>query len=66
MAVTKDIGIIELIQQYPASANVFAAYGVGCIGCSMAKFETLEQGLSAHGISVDDFLKDLNGALGLE
>lgn len=58
--IEKDIKIKELIEKYPDSARVFSAYGIGCIGCALAQFETLEQGLNAHGININDFMKDLN------
>jgi hybrid cluster-associated redox disulfide protein len=58
--ISKDMNLKELLNQYPDSAKVFAAYGIGCIGCAMASFETIEQGITAHGINLDDFLKDLN------
>lgn len=61
--VTKDMNIRQLVSDYPDSAKVFAAYGIGCIGCALANFETVEQGLTAHGINVDDFMKDLNSEL---
>ncbi len=58
--IQKDIKIRELLEKHPDSARVFSAYGIGCIGCALAQFETVEQGLNAHGINVDDFMKDLN------
>lgn len=58
--INKDINIRELVQKYPNSVRVFSAYGIGCIGCALANFETLEQGLNAHGINTEEFLKDLN------
>lgn len=61
--VTKDMNIRELVQKYPNSVRVFSAYGIGCIGCALASYETLEQGLNAHGINVNDFLNDLNSVL---
>lgn len=61
--VTKDMNIRELVQKYPNSVRVFAAYGIGCIGCALSHYETLEQGLNAHGINVNEFLNDLNGVI---
>ena len=58
--VKKDMNLRELLKLYPQSARVFAAYGIGCLGCSMANFETIEQGILAHGINIDEFIKDLN------
>lgn len=60
IAITKDMGIRELLAKHPDSAKVFAAYGIGCIGCALAAYETIEQGILAHGINLDEFMKDLN------
>ena len=37
--VTKEMGIIEIVQNYPQALEVFAKYGLGCIGCAAARFE---------------------------
>jgi len=58
--ITKEMNLKDLLKKHPDSARVFAAYGIGCLGCAMASFETIEQGISAHGINIDDFMKDLN------
>ena len=63
VTITKDMNIRELVQKHPNSVRVFSAYGIGCIGCALASYETLEQGLNAHGININDFLTDLNGVL---
>ncbi|KRQ87498.1 hypothetical protein ABG79_00837 [Caloramator mitchellensis] len=61
--ITKDMGIIEIVQKYPQTAQVFAKYGMGCLGCIAARYETLEQGAMAHGINLDAMVKDLNEAI---
>ncbi len=61
--VSKEMNLRELLTKYPESARVFAAYGIGCLGCALAHFETIEQGLMAHGINIDDFMKDLNNLI---
>ena len=63
VTITKDMNIRELVQKHPNSVRVFSAYGIGCIGCALASYETLEQGLNAHGININDFLNDLNGII---
>lgn len=62
-AIDKNMPIRELLQKYPESASVFSLYGIGCIGCALAQFETLEQGLNAHGIDITAFMKDLEEAV---
>lgn len=60
--ITKDMGIMEAIQKYPDVVGVFVAHGLGCIGCAMANFETIEQGAMAHGMDLSALMKDLNEA----
>lgn len=61
--ITKEMGIIEVVQQYPQTLEVFQRYGLGCIGCAAARFENLEAGAKVHGIDVDDFIADLNASI---
>jgi len=63
MAITKDMGILEVVQQWPEAAQVFMAFGMGCLGCVAAKFENIEQGANAHGMDVDALIKALNEAI---
>jgi hybrid cluster-associated redox disulfide protein len=62
--ISKDMNLKELLKKYPDSARIFAAYGIGCIGCALANYETIEQGITAHGIDINDFMKDLNELVG--
>lgn len=57
---TKDSSIKEIVAEHPESVEIFAHFGLGCIGCAMAAFETLQQGAAAHGIDVDTLLNALN------
>jgi hybrid cluster-associated redox disulfide protein len=61
--ITRDMGITEIVTNYPKTVEVFARYGMGCIGCMAARFENLEQGALAHGIDVDAIVNDLNEAI---
>ncbi|MDD4691876.1 MAG: DUF1858 domain-containing protein [Eubacterium aggregans] len=61
--VTKDMGILEAVEQYPDSVPVFQAFGMHCFGCMAARFENIEQGCAAHGIDADEMVKAINNAL---
>ncbi len=65
MKIKKQDNIIQIIQDYPITREVFVQFGLGCIGCFAANFETLEQGALAHGIDVDALVAELNKAAGL-
>ena len=61
--ITKEMSILEIVQQYPETIEVFARNGLGCIGCAAARFENLEAGAKVHGIDPDRLIEELNAAL---
>ena len=69
LTITRDMTLGEVIRKYPASAAVMMEYGLHCIGCHVAEWETIEQGCQAHGLSKEDLDKlmdDLNKPAVLE
>ena len=64
--VTKQMGIMDIVQEYPQAIEVFQKYGMGCIGCAAARFENLEAGAIVHGFNPDDMVKDINALIGEE
>lgn len=66
--ITKDILILDLVEQNPDLASVLTEkYGFHCVGCMAASMETLEQGALTHGMSKDQINKmivELNKKLG--
>jgi hybrid cluster-associated redox disulfide protein len=60
MVITKDMTIQEVVENNPETIRVFLEHGLHCVGCSVARFENIEQGAMAHGIDVDTLMKDLN------
>ena len=58
--ITKEMSISEVISRYPETIPVLMKTGMHCIGCPMAMQETLEEGLSAHGLDVDKVIEELN------
>lgn len=62
--ITKGINLLKLVQKYPHLASVlFEKYGLHCVGCMAAPFETLEQGAKAHGMTdkeISQMVKELN------
>jgi len=61
--INKGMGILEVVQKYPQTVEVFMKHGMGCLGCAAAHFENIEQGATAHGINVDALIADLNKAV---
>lgn len=61
--VNKTMTFNEVLDMGPEVVQVFVKYNMGCVGCAAAKFESIEQGAKAHGVNLDDLLRDLNAAL---
>ncbi len=61
--ITKDMSISEILEKHPDTINVFAKYNLGCIGCWASRYETLEQGILAHGIDIEEIIKELNESI---
>jgi hybrid cluster-associated redox disulfide protein len=58
--VTKDMTFAQVMRMHPDVVKVLAKYNLGCIGCMGAQAESLEQGCGAHGLNVDDIVRDIN------
>jgi hybrid cluster-associated redox disulfide protein len=58
--ITKDMSIMSIIEMNPNAVAVFQKHGLGCIGCMAAHYETVEEGANAHGLNIDELMKDLN------
>lgn len=53
--VSGDDLIGEIVHRYPEAAEVLMDFGVGCAGCYISEFETLEQGILGHGFTEEEF-----------
>ncbi|MCW2277425.1 DUF1858 domain-containing protein [Heliophilum fasciatum] len=60
----KEMTISEVVGKYPQTVPVFMSFGMGCLGCSAARFENIAQGAGAHGIDIEKLMVELNKAAG--
>ena len=61
--ITKEMNILEIVQNYPESLAVFQKYGLGCVGCAAARFENLEAGAKVHGFDPDQMVEEINALI---
>lgn len=68
--INKDMIISEILAEHPEKSQILSEimmdFGIHCVGCGAAGFETLEQGVLGHGFSEKDLNKlivDLNKAI---
>ena len=57
--VDKNTNILVAVQNYPIIREVFAKYGLGCVGCMIASGETLGEGITAHGLNADEVIAEI-------
>ncbi|MBD3365880.1 DUF1858 domain-containing protein [candidate division WWE3 bacterium] len=63
MEITKNTNIAKILEEHPETAEIFMKYGLHCVGCMAAGFDSLEQGAKTHGLSdetVEELVEDLN------
>lgn len=56
---TIHITMAELIARWPAAGPALARRGMACVGCSMARFETVQEAAAAYGVDPDELLRDV-------
>jgi len=61
--ITKKMTFAEIIQKHPEAAEILMEKGMHCIGCPMSQMESLEDGIKAHGLNVEEVVKELNNKL---
>lgn len=54
--------IAQLVAELPIAAEVLRAFGLGCSGCGVSKYETIEEGARAHGLRIEPVLDALERA----
>jgi hybrid cluster-associated redox disulfide protein len=60
--IAPQTNIKELVAQLPIAAQVLTAFGLGCSGCGVSKYENVEQGARAHGLRVEPIVDALKEA----
>lgn len=63
MKITKNTKIMNILNANPKAIEILFEAGLGCIGCHMSQYETLEQGCKTHGMNnkeINDIIEKLN------
>jgi hybrid cluster-associated redox disulfide protein len=60
--ISPQTNIKELVARLPIAAEVMNAFGLGCSGCGVSKYETIEQGARAHGLRIEPIVAALDDA----
>ena len=63
MKVKKDMIIMDIIKEKPEAHRVMVEFGLHCIGCGGAAWESLQDGAKAHGMEdkqIDEMIEKIN------
>ncbi|MCL2057134.1 MAG: DUF1858 domain-containing protein [Oscillospiraceae bacterium] len=60
MKIERNTIIGDILSHDRDLAPVFLSVGMHCLGCPVARSETVEQACMAHGVDCDDLLEKLN------
>lgn len=59
LEISPQTNIKELVAALPIAADVLTHFGLACSGCSVSKYETIEQGAKAHSLRIEPILAAL-------
>lgn len=65
MKITKEMAIAEVIELCPDAMDIFLEYGLHCVGCGAAMWESVEDGALGHGMSeelIESLMEEINEA----
>ena len=60
MKITAQTLIQDAVQMHPRAGEVFMKHGMHCVGCLIARQESIAGGAAAHGSNLEALLEDLN------
>ncbi len=60
MQITKNMTIAEVLDIDERLTDVFANFGMHCVGCPSFRLETLEEACLVHSIDYETLVKELN------
>ena len=53
----------DVMNRWPATIRVFLDFKLGCVGCPIASFHSVDDACREHGIDAGSFLTALHGAV---
>jgi hybrid cluster-associated redox disulfide protein len=64
IALTADMTVDQVMHRWPVTMRVFMDFKLGCVGCPIATFHSVEEASREHGIDAGAFLAALQSVTG--
>jgi hybrid cluster-associated redox disulfide protein len=62
MSIRRDSLVDKVMKGHPATIRVFLDFKLGCVGCPIGCFHTVEDACREHGIGAGEFLTALRAS----
>ena len=56
---TTDLTVDEVMQRWPSTIHIFLDFSMGCVGCPIATFHSIDDACREHSIDLEKFLERL-------
>jgi hybrid cluster-associated redox disulfide protein len=63
MAMESYLLVDDVMSQWPATIRVFLKHKMGCVGCPIATFHSVDEACHEHGVDRDSFMTALRNAI---
>ena len=63
MAFGSHLLVDDVMTRWPATIRVFLDFKLGCVGCPIASFHSVDDACREHGIDAGSFIAALRGAV---
>ncbi len=63
MPIGPDDLVDDIMRRWPATIRVFVDHRMGCVGCPIGSFHSVEDACREHKLDQDDFLLALTGRI---
>ena len=63
MAIDSYLLVDDVMTRWPATIRVFLDFKLGCVGCPIAAFHSVDDACREHGIDQASFMVALRGAV---
>lgn len=60
---SEDLIVADVLDYWPETVPVFLNRRMGCVGCTMASFETLAEAANIYGLCCTRFVKELQDSI---
>lgn len=61
-----DMNVEYVLSNWPQTVPVFMKHRMGCVGCTMASYETLSNAAEIYKLPLEGFIQDLQLAIEAE